>query len=119
MRDAIPGIDSPAELILLPILLPPTIFPEFVIRGPKFPKTGEAANPGAEFRLPTLAKFEDKPCIEPPIAFMLLLNPAEFRLPTLAKFEDKPCIEPPIAFMLLLNPGFPPTFIPPLLLIPE
>jgi len=90
MRDTIPGIDRPAELILIPILPPPTIFPEFVIRGPKFPKTGEAANPGAEFRLPTLAKF-----------------------------EDKPCIEPPIAFMLLLNPGFPPTFIPPLLLMPE
>jgi hypothetical protein len=90
MRDAILGIDSPPELILLPILLPPIIFPAFVIRGPKFPKTGEAANPGAELRLPTLAKF-----------------------------EDKPCIEPPIAFMLLLNPGFPPTFIPPLLLIPE
>jgi hypothetical protein len=90
IRDAIPGIDSPAELMLLPILLPPTILPtEFVIRGPKFPKTEEAANPGAEFRLPT------------------------FRL------EDKPCPEPPIAFMLLLNPGFPPTFIPPLLLIPE
>lgn len=90
MRDAIPGIDSPPELILLPILLPPKIFPELAILGPKFPKTGEAANPGAELRLPTLAKF-----------------------------EDKPCIEPPIAFMLLPNPGFPPTFIPPLLLIPE
>jgi hypothetical protein len=59
MRDAIPGIDSPPELILLPVL-PPTILPEFDIRGPKFPRTGEAVNPGAELRLSTLAKFEDK-----------------------------------------------------------
>jgi hypothetical protein len=76
MRDAIPGIDSPPELILLPVL-PPTILPEFDIRGPKFPRTGEAVNPGAELRLSTLAKFEDKAWIEPPIAFMapLLLIP--------------------------------------------
>jgi hypothetical protein len=62
IRDAILGIDKPPELIFLPILLPPTIFPaELVIRGPKFPKDGDNDIPGTELRLPPVPKLEDKP----------------------------------------------------------
>ena len=74
IRDAILGTDKPPELIFLPILLPPTIFPtELVIRGPKFPKDGDTEIPGTELRLPLAPKLEDKPWMLPPI-FMLLLN---------------------------------------------
>ena len=73
-------------------MLPPlTIFPiELVIRGPAFPKIGDTPNPGTAFRLPIAAEVD--------------------RIPG---------IEPPTAFVLLLNPGFPTTLIPPLFATPE
>lgn len=91
-RDARPGTDNPPpELILLPILPPPTMFPiELVILGPAFPNIGDTPNPGTALRLPIAAEV-----------------------------GRMPGIEPPTAFVLLLNPGFPTTLIPPLFVTPE
>ena len=70
-REARPGTDNPpAELTLLPMLPPPTMFPiELVIRDPAFPK------PKTAFRLPIAAEVGRIPGIEPPTPFVLLLNP--------------------------------------------
>lgn len=86
-----PGMDNPPELIFLPKLPPPTMFPiEFVIRGPALPNNWDIPIPGTLFRL---------------------LSPADV--------ERIPGIEPPTPFELLLNPGLPTTLRPPLFGIPE
>ena len=91
-REARPGSDNPPPAVtLLPMLPPLTILPiELVIRGPAFPKIGDTPNPGTALRLPIAAEVD--------------------RIPG---------IEPPTAFVLLLNPGFPTTLRPPLLVTPE
>lgn len=88
-REERPGMDNPPELIFLPKLTPPTMFPiAFVIRGPAFPNSW------------------DIPIFE---TLFLLLSPADVgRIPG---------IEPPTPFALLY-PGLP-TLIPPLFGIPE